>query len=82
MFPIIDPHGAGQVLRALRRSRGLTQAELGRRLGVTKGRISAIERDPSGVALAQVLALVAVLGGRLALQDRLAVREAPTDEGW
>ncbi|MCU0626251.1 MAG: helix-turn-helix transcriptional regulator [Gemmatimonadaceae bacterium] len=82
MYPLIDAGSAGPVLRALRKARGMTQAELGRRLGVSKGRVSAIERDPSGVALAQILAIVAELGARVMLDDRRLVRESPADAEW
>jgi HTH-type transcriptional regulator/antitoxin HipB len=56
-----------QYLRSLRRSRRLTQRQLGERIGVTGARISEIERDPSGVGLAQVLRLLHVLGARVLL---------------
>ncbi|MCU0648105.1 MAG: helix-turn-helix domain-containing protein [Gemmatimonadaceae bacterium] len=82
MFPILDPHAAGAVLRGLRQSRGLTQAELGRRLGVSKGRISAIERDPAGVSLAQIQHIATILGARLVLDDRSASHEATSDAEW
>lgn len=82
MYPLLSPTAAGAILRAMRKARGMTQEELGRRLGVSKGRISAIERDPSGVALAQILALVAELGARLVLDDRRVVRENTTDWEW
>lgn len=57
-----------QYLRSLRRSRGLTQRQLGERIGVTGARISEIERDPSGVGLAQVLRLLHVLDARAVLE--------------
>lgn len=55
-------------LRSLRRSRGLTQRELGERIGVTGARISEIERDPSAVGLTQILRLLHVLGARAVLE--------------
>ena len=57
-----------QYLRSLRRSRGLTQRELGQRIGVTAARISEIERDPGGVGLTRLLRLLHVLGARAVLE--------------
>jgi transcriptional regulator with XRE-family HTH domain len=82
MYPLLSAPAAGAVLRALRTSRGLTQTELGRRLGVTKARISAIERDPSGVALGQILAVVAALGGRVLIDDAHGPRDAAPLDTW
>lgn len=55
-------------LRSLRRSRGLTQRELGERIGVTGARISKIESDPGAVGLTQLLRLLHVLGARAVLE--------------
>jgi len=64
-------HSANQFalcLRALRRSQGLTQRELGQRIGVTGARISEIEKDPGGVGLNQILKLLHVLGARAVIE--------------
>jgi len=54
----------GRRLAELRRSRGLTQAMVAERMGVTKGRVSQIERGQ--VSGQDVLArYAAALGGRL-----------------
>ena len=55
-------------LRSLRRSQGLTQRDLGQRIGVTGARISEIEKDPGGVGLSQILRLLHVLGARAVLE--------------
>ncbi|MFZ0161100.1 MAG: helix-turn-helix transcriptional regulator [Kineosporiaceae bacterium] len=56
--------GMGRRLAEVRRSRGLTQAEVAERMGVTKGRVSQIEQGP--VSGQEVLArYAAALGGRL-----------------
>lgn len=57
-------------VRSLRRSRALTQRELGDRIGVSGARISEIERDPSGLGLTQMLKLLHALGARPLLQVR------------
>lgn len=69
-YKLTDARTAGSILRALREARGLTQDELGRLLGVSKARVSSIERDPSGVSLTRILSIVALLGGRLVLEER------------
>lgn len=57
----------GAYLRSLRKTRRLTQRELGRQIGVSGARISGIERDPSGLGLTQLLKLLHVLGARLVI---------------
>jgi HTH-type transcriptional regulator/antitoxin HipB len=80
-YPIPDAKATGTILRALREARGLTQDDLGRMLGVSKARISTIERDPAGVRFAQILSIIALLGGRLVLEERaLQVGEPPGGE--
>jgi HTH-type transcriptional regulator/antitoxin HipB len=54
-----------QLLKSLRKSRKMTQAELARRLGVVQSRVADIERDPGAVS-------VAMLGAQV------VVRETPT----
>jgi HTH-type transcriptional regulator / antitoxin HipB len=48
-------------LRSLRRARGLTQAELGTRVGLDQTRIAKIERDPLLVSVGQLLQLLSAL---------------------
>ena len=55
-------------LRSFRKARGLTQAALGKLVGLDQTRIAKIERDPSVVSLGQVLKLLSVLGVRVLLQ--------------
>ena len=58
----LQPH-----LRALRKRRGLTQAQLGALVGVKQARIAEIEANPGAVSLDQLTKLLAVLGGTLHL---------------
>jgi HTH-type transcriptional regulator/antitoxin HipB len=67
-FPLQSAEQLALYLRSLRRSRGLTQRALGEILGVTGARISEIEKDPSGVGLAQLLRLLHVLGARAVIE--------------
>lgn len=67
-YQLQSPSQLGQYLRSLRRLRGMTQQDLGERMGVTKVRISRIERDPGSVSFGQLLKLLNVLGARAALE--------------
>lgn len=75
-----------QHLRALRKARGLTQEELGRRLGLGQGRVSAIEKRPESISVVQLLEVLAALDVRLVLRDERDIetgRAAETDgEPW
>lgn len=68
MFIVTNPSQLTAYLRALRRARGLTQADLGARLGVSAARISTIERNPGVLSTALLLKLLQALGARLELE--------------
>jgi HTH-type transcriptional regulator/antitoxin HipB len=55
-------------LRSFRKARGLTQAALGRLVGLDQTRIAKIERDPQVVSLAQLMKLLSALNVRILLQ--------------
>jgi HTH-type transcriptional regulator/antitoxin HipB len=68
-FPIritdqLTPH-----LRALRKARGLTQAQLGELVGVKQARIAEIEANPGTVSLEQLTRVLAALGATLHLHE-------------
>ena len=60
----LKPH-----LRALRKSLGLTQAQLGVLVGVKQARIAEIEANPGAVSLDQLTKVLAALGGTLHLHS-------------
>ncbi len=60
-------------LRSLRKARGLGQADLALKLGLSQSRIAAIERNPAAVSAGQLLEILKVLGVDLVLRDALAV---------
>ena len=60
----LKPH-----LRALRKARGLTQAQLGTLIGVKQARIAEIESNPGAVSLDQLTKLLAALGATLHLHE-------------
>lgn len=67
----LKPH-----LKALRQQRGLTQAELGRRLGLSQVRIAEIEANPGVVSVDQLLRIIGELGGLLVVREA-APAQAP-----
>ena len=80
-YPIQSTLQLSSHLRALRKARGLSQAQLGGLLGVGQARIARIERDPSAVSVEQFMALLGALGVQLVLHadgvgDRPALRSA------
>jgi transcriptional regulator with XRE-family HTH domain len=66
----------GQLLRALRRSSGLTQAELARRAGTSQPVVSAYEHDRRDPTIATLRKLVAA-GGRQLRLDTSPMPEVP-----
>ena len=70
------------VIKALRKTRELSQTDLGRLLGVNQKRIAKIEADPGIPSWNQVVRLISALGGRITVQDLSAnaieAKTAPT----
>ena len=56
-------------LRSLRKQRGLTQAQLGQRLGIGQVRVAEIEARPGLVSVDQLIKLLSALGTALVLRD-------------
>ena len=69
-----SPSHAGASLRELRLRRGLTQLELGSRLGMTQPEVSRLEHRRD-VRLSTARSYVRVLGGRLVLAARFGERD-------
>lgn len=59
-------------LKALRKARGLTQAQLGELIGVRQARMAEIEARPGTVSLEQLVKLLSVLGASLHLHVETA----------
>lgn len=67
-YPVVTPLQLRAVLRALRQSRALSQAQVGQLLGVNQKRVAAIESAPGVTGFDQIARLVAALGGRLVIE--------------
>lgn len=57
-------------LKSLRREQGLSQADLGKMLGVGQVRIANIESNPGAVSLDQMLSILHLLGCGLSIYKR------------
>lgn len=68
-YAIRFPDQIRQQLRALRKAKGLTQAQLGKLVGVGQVRIAEIEKDPSAVSVAQLFKLLTALDAHVVLRD-------------
>ena len=77
-YPLRIPDQLKPHLRALRKSHGLTQAQLGALVGVKQARIAEIEANPGAVSLDQLAKVLAALGATLHLHAVDA--RAPADQ--
>ena len=64
-------------LRSLRKQRGLTQAQLGKRLGIGQVRIAEIEARPGLVSVDQFVKLLSALGAGMVVRDLEGESAAP-----
>lgn len=60
----------GQLLVGRRKSLGLSQQELGAKVGISQKRQSGLELQPGRVTVDRLLGLLAALGLELVIQDR------------
>jgi HTH-type transcriptional regulator/antitoxin HipB len=68
-YPVQLSSQLQQLLKSLRKSRQMTQAELARRLGVVQSRVADIERDPGAVSVEQLLQVLAMLGAQMVVRE-------------
>ena len=73
-YPISFSAQLRQHLRALRKKRGLTQAQLGALVGVSQVRIAEIEANPGLVSFDQLMQLLSNLGVSIYLSDPHEIR--------
>lgn len=74
-YPIDTPARVRAVLRGLRQSKGLSQAQVGQLLGVSQKRVARIEAAPERTSFDQIARLAALLGGRVVLEEVKAGRK-------
>lgn len=75
-YPVQLSSQLQQLLKSLRKSRQMTQAELARRLGVVQSRVADIERDPGAVSVEQLLQVLAMLGAQMVVRETATVAPA------
>jgi HTH-type transcriptional regulator / antitoxin HipB len=68
-YPIHFAEQLSQHLKAFRKTRSLTQAQLAMHLGLTQSRIADIETNPGKVSLENLLKVLAALDVRMLLRD-------------
>lgn len=81
-LPLQTPAQLADHLRSFRKARGLTQAQLGRLVGIDQPRITRIERNPGRVSVHTLLQLLTALRVRVLLEplDTSGIsQEHPTD---
>jgi len=74
-YTIKTNHQLGQALRSCRKERGLTQAVLGARVGLSQTDVSALEQNPGRSSAERLMRLLSALDLEIVLQDKL--RQAP-----
>ncbi len=77
----------GHVLKGCRRQRGLTQRELGAKVGLLQKAVSALESDPSRASVERLFRLLSALELELVLRDKRprispAPRRSPHATEW
>ncbi len=75
-IPLQTPQQLSSHIRSLRRRLGLTQAQLGGRLGVEQARIGKIERNPGSISVEQLIQLLTVLEAEILIRPRNAKSRA------
>ncbi len=78
---VATPSQLRAVLPALRRHRGLTQAQLGALMGVSQKRIARIEGAPARASFDQVARLLGLLGADLVVVNKAAPLPATDAKG-
>lgn len=68
--PIITALQLGQLLKAARKHRRLTQADVAGRLGLSQNRVSHLEQHPEELSFRQLLGWCAAVGLELRLGER------------
>ena len=83
MYSVNTPQQLRTILRSMRQASGLTQAQLGERIGVTQKRIARIEAAPEVTAFDQIARMVTAMGYRLMIEEQTAHRVAePGPDTW
>jgi len=69
-YSIKTPQQLGAVLEGYRRDRGLTQAEVGSKVGLAQSVVSSLEKAPQRAGLARIFKLLAALDLEIVVEPR------------
>jgi HTH-type transcriptional regulator / antitoxin HipB len=69
-YTIKTPHQLGSVLQGYRRERGMTQKDVGAKVGLAQNAVSQIEAAPGRVSLVRLFKLLAALDLELVVRPR------------
>jgi HTH-type transcriptional regulator/antitoxin HipB len=69
-YPVKTTQQLGAVLQGCRKTRQLTQAQVGGRIGLPQKEISKMEMNPSGTSLARVFKVLAALDLEIVVRER------------
>lgn len=72
----------GQLLKARRKSRGLTQAAIASRLNLSQNRVSYLELHPEDLSFKQLIAWCAAVDLELRVGERNRAGEASSQGEW
>lgn len=76
---LVSPGNMGVVLRDMRKQQGLTQAELGRRVGLDQKKVSLLENGNPNCRLDSLFRLLSALGAGLVVQPKIELTPPGTD---
>lgn len=68
--PVLTAAQLGRILQSARKAKGLSQQSVASRIGLSQGRLSALELNPGSISVDQLLALLANLGLELQIQPK------------
>ncbi|KGO32997.1 MAG: helix-turn-helix transcriptional regulator [Desulfoprunum sp.] len=77
---LVSSNDLGAVLRDLRRQQGLTQAELGRRVGLDQKKVSLLENGNSNCRIDSLFRLLSALGVGVVVQPKVELQPADKDD--
>jgi len=86
-YLITTPHQLSSALKSERKAQGLTQEEVGKRVGLLLKTISALENHPGSSSIDSLLKILSALGMELAIAPRgsgspSAHNDASGTESW
>ena len=67
-FEVLSPQQLTEYIRGLRKSQGLTQSDVAKRLGVSTMRVATIEKDVGRLSTHRLITLLRILGAQLELR--------------